>query len=357
MPSADLSPSLLLDSLPMYSPVAESKFVWGTTDLVSFIHSLDAAYCEVKHWIRNSFMMPRSSAGRAFVSELAIGSVGEGSALESIALKAVFVVCALALQKPSRNSKERDHIFHLERQLKLWKDGALDELLCEGRVIQSRLRHASLTKRKTQITRAFTRHMFEGNTRAALQLLIGQDCGGVLNLNDPADPSNPEFSVHDALNAKHPPAQTLHPECLLPLADTPAVHPVVFDALDASVAHAAALCMVGAAGPSGIDARGWQRLCTSFCAASDELCGAFALFTRRLCTSFISPDILSPFLDASSLLWTSLQEFGLLEFVRWCDALWQRLPSMLFDMTFKLQQDHFNSVQGRLLGQRLLFML
>ena len=121
-------------------------------------------------------------------------------------MKAIFVVCALVLQKPSRNSKERDHICHLECRLKIWKDGALDELLCEGRVIQSRLRHASLTKRKIQITRAFTRYMLEGNTRAALQLLIGQDYGGVLNLNDPADPSNPEFSVRDALNAKHPPA-------------------------------------------------------------------------------------------------------------------------------------------------------
>ena len=83
VPSADLPPSQLLDSLPMYPPVAESKFVWGTTDSVSFIRSLDAAYCEVRHWIRNSFMVPRSSADRAFVSELArlFRSVGEGSAL------------------------------------------------------------------------------------------------------------------------------------------------------------------------------------------------------------------------------------------------------------------------------------
>ena len=60
--------------------------------------------------------------------------------------------------------------------------------------------------------------------------------------------------------------------------------------------RAAALRTMGVAGPSGIDARGWRRLCTSFRAASDELCGAIALFARRLCTSFISPDILSPFL-------------------------------------------------------------
>ena len=100
--------------------------------------------------------------------------------MESIALKAIFVVCALILQKPSCNSKERDHICHSEYCLKLWKDGALDELLHEGRVIQSHLKHVPSAKRGTQITRAFTKHMFDGNTRAALQVLTGQDHNGVL---------------------------------------------------------------------------------------------------------------------------------------------------------------------------------
>ena len=79
----------MLDSLPMFPPVAELKFVWGTMDSVSFIHALDGVCCEVRHWIQNSFMVPWSSAGRAFVSELArlFYSVGEGSALESIILK------------------------------------------------------------------------------------------------------------------------------------------------------------------------------------------------------------------------------------------------------------------------------
>ena len=86
--------------------------------------------------------------------------------------------------------------------------------------------------------------------------MTDQDCGGVLNLNDPIDP-NPEFSVRDTLNAKDPTAQPLHAECLLPLTDTPAVHPVVFDVLDASVVYAAVLNTVGPAGPSGIDAHGW----------------------------------------------------------------------------------------------------
>ena len=52
--------------------------------------------------------------------------------------------------------------------------------------------------------------MYEANT---LQLLTGQYRGGVLNLNDPADISNPECSFCDALNAKHPPAQPLQSKC------------------------------------------------------------------------------------------------------------------------------------------------
>ena len=123
--------------------------------------------------------------------------------MESIALKAVFVVCILVLQKPSHNSKERDHMRHLERRLKLWKDGDLDELVREGRVIQSRLKCKPSAKRETQVTRSFTKLMFEGNTRAALQLLSGCDRGKVLNLNDSADPSNPGYLVSDALRDKH----------------------------------------------------------------------------------------------------------------------------------------------------------
>lgn len=130
--------------------------------------------------------------------------------------------------------------------------------MCEGRVIQSHLGWKPSTKTETQITRSFTKLMFEGNTRAALQLLSGHDRGGVLNLNDSADPSNLEYLVRDALRDEHPPAQPLRRECLLPTTNTPVGYPVVsvvFDALDASIVCAAALRTVGAAGPSGVRAR------------------------------------------------------------------------------------------------------
>ena len=64
--------------------------------------------------------------------------------------------------------------------------------------------------------------------------------------------------------------------------------------LDGSVIRAAALRTSGAAGPSGIDAHGWRRLCSSFRSASDELCSALAILARRLCSTFVDPVIISP---------------------------------------------------------------
>ena len=52
----------------------------------------------------------------------------------------------------------------------------------------------------------------------------------------------------------------------------------------------------GAAGPSGIDAGGWRRLCTSFKSASSDLCHSLAATARRLCTSLVDPKSVAPLL-------------------------------------------------------------
>ena len=96
--------------LPEFQPVAPSHFHWGPVDSSAFCQSLDSAYQEVVHWKKNNFEVPRGSVGKQFVSELALlfRAVGEGSALESIALKAVFLACGLLLQKPSWTSTPRN---------------------------------------------------------------------------------------------------------------------------------------------------------------------------------------------------------------------------------------------------------
>lgn len=50
-----------------------------------------------------------------------------------------------------------------------------------------------------------------------------------------------------------------------------------------------ALQVSGAAGPSGLDALSWRRLCSSFKTASQELCHSLALTARRLCTNLVDP--------------------------------------------------------------------
>ena len=72
------------------------------------------------------------------------------------------------------------------------------------------------------------------------------------------------------------------------------VHPIVFDQITATSIRSAALRTKGAAGPSGIDAHNWRRLCTSFKADSNNLCHALALVAKRLCTYYVDPEGLLP---------------------------------------------------------------
>ena len=47
--------------------------------------------------------------------------------LKSIALETIHVITALLLQKLSKNSKARNHLIALERRLKLWDEGNINE--------------------------------------------------------------------------------------------------------------------------------------------------------------------------------------------------------------------------------------
>ena len=65
--------------------------------------------------------------------------------------------------------------------------------------------------------------------------------------------------------------------------------------MDGCVIRRAAFHTHGAAGPSGVDAFAWQRLCSSFGNASVSLCNALASVAHYLATSGANPAILAPF--------------------------------------------------------------
>ena len=100
----------------------------------------------------------------------------------------------------------------------------------------------------------------------------------------------------DVLRDKHPAASELHADALVTTTEKPPfTHPVLFECFTGFSIRSAALRTQGAAGPSGIDAAGWRRLCSSFHRESSDLCASIAAFARRLCTDFVDPVSLEAF--------------------------------------------------------------
>ena len=99
--------------------------------------------------------------------------------------------------------------------------------------------------------------------------------------------------MRDILTDKHPPYQPASLDAILN-DEIPELHNVVVDSLDYKRIKCAALRTSGAAGPSGLDALAWRRLCTSHKAASNELCNALTLVAKHLCTTLIDPKALLP---------------------------------------------------------------
>ena len=284
--------------LPPFTPANNPIFTWGTYSAPDFIHSLEATYAEVVHWRRNCFTVPLGKAGKEFVDELSylFQAFASASALESIALKSATILPILLLQKPHKASKIKEHITCLERRLKKWKEGNLNDLVLEGRAIQQRLPKTYSSKIKEKLARSFANLMFAGKCKAALDLLSRGDKGGILHLDDPSDPNTTGSPlVRDVLVSKHPTGQRANAHCIHP--STPSeTHPVIFESIDAKAIRSAVLNTTGSAGPSCLDAHDWRRLCTSFKGASTNLCNSLASTARRICTTIVDPKSISPLL-------------------------------------------------------------
>lgn len=272
--------------------------MWGEVVSSSFCKSLKQVYEEVVHWRKNCFNVPLGKAGKSFVSELArlYDAFASGSALESVALMATTVLPILVLQIPHRRSKAKEHSTCLERRLKFWKDGDLTALVMEGRAIQQRLPKCSNPKQENRLAHTFANLMFKGKTHAALDLLANAGKGSLLHLDQPADVSDPNSkTVREVLVSKHPVGLPVAPDSVLP-GEPPEIHPIIFDSIDAHLIRATALRTKGAAGPSGMDAHAWRRLCTAFKTSSSSLCQSLADVAKRLCSSYIDPLAIAPFL-------------------------------------------------------------
>ena len=181
----------------------------------------------------------------------------------------------------------------------MWKEGKIDELLFEGRSLQERLQKLPvISSHNESLSRTFSKLVFQGKIKQAIQLLSDKSRGRVLHIHDhtsPSDPSSP--TVLSVLKSKHPKSQPCSLTAIFDNEnDPPSFHPVIFEQIDANCIRTASINTFGAAGPSGVDAHSWKRFCTAFQSASDDLCHSLALVARRLCSSFVDPDSLHPLL-------------------------------------------------------------
>ena len=105
---------------PPLSPDGESRhefFYWGKIPGTEFNNQICIAYEQIVYWKRNLFLVPTGNAGKTFIKETTklINHFVDDSAMKCIAMKALMVMPALLLQKPSKSSKAKDHSNALQR--------------------------------------------------------------------------------------------------------------------------------------------------------------------------------------------------------------------------------------------------
>ena len=147
---------------------------------------------------------------------------------------------SLLLQKPSKDSKVKDHNRALERRLKLWTDGQLAELLKEGETIQSSLKQVNAPKVIAQHSKKLVEQMEKGNVDSAIKLITTNMQNGILPLTD---------TTLTLLKQKHPRSAPTTEEVLLP--DQPeSIHRIKYENISADAVRKAALKTKGGSGPS-----------------------------------------------------------------------------------------------------------
>ncbi len=273
--------------LPEHNTANKSDVIeWGKSDNGSTIFiqtaSIINAYDEIISWKKNVFLVPYGRIGRDFIDLLTmhINQWNNKSDKQQIALRAFFVLLSVGLQKPGPKSKAKDHKECLKKRIVLWKNGEIDKLLNEGRIIQSRIGKG---KKSEPINRAkiFAKLVMEGQINSAMRFLNDDISGGVLPLTD---------DVMLQLREKHPEAQPAKSRVLLrgPTQDIPES---LYLAINGEMVREAALRTKGSGGPSGVDANGFKRIlaCKSFKQSCVALCDALATLTRNLCTEYVDP--------------------------------------------------------------------
>ena len=267
------------------------NFRWGELSGEEVDHEISKAYEEVVHWWRNMFKIPSGGQGKAFVQEngqpipVLCGCFCKGESSSEGCNGTTGSRTSEAIQ----TTKSKDHIKYMERRHSLWKQGYFKALLEEGRAIQGRLQ-PNIRAESMQISRRFAELMGQGKVKEATRLISDGGSAKVLLMNDQVDEHR---TVYDVLFEKHPAGGELQHD-IVSKPTGRRVHPVIFEEITGLSIMEAALHTEGSAGPSGLDAYAWKRMCSSFQKPSTDLCTAVAMTARRMAGAFVDPGPLPP---------------------------------------------------------------
>ena len=279
-----------IQPLPPYQTANKPIFKWGNLSGESFCQEVTACYKSMVHWKKLFFPIPRGSDGDHFVKELArlLRLYADKSSCERIAMTTAMIFPPLMLMRLSKKSKPKDDRACLKRRLELWERGEIRQLSEEAEALQRRLSTNTPPPKKEPTAKRFGNLMRNGKIKDAKRLLNSNT-----NSSKPLKTSDvlTGKTVMDILLEKHPEGAPLHPNAISPAEQHHHnFHPIIFDTIDGTLIRSIALRAIGSAGPSGLDARNWRRICTSFSHHSNDLCEAIAAVSRRLCTEYVDPD-------------------------------------------------------------------
>lgn len=245
---------------------------------------------ETEEWVRdaynhvvtfspnNVFEAPRCNATKTLIEEKTylIRAYNNSTQIAPYALKILAILPHLICQRTHKKSKQSEDVKAVQRRMELWRKGDVRKLLDEAKTLQERLgRRNSRKKDSNDRARNFADKMRQGKVAMATRSLsIEDEAAGVLPMTE---------ETRQILKDKHPDARPAHPEMKF-LGDYTPPHRVVFDHISGDVIWKHALHTQGAAGPSGLDAKGWKHLLSKniFGNPAVDLRDAIAALARKL---------------------------------------------------------------------------
>ena len=164
------APGSLPDYVSVYKP---ETMKWGKridgSEIVLQTSVIADAYNKIATWTKNVFLVPCDKTGRDFIDQVTshFNDWNNGANSQNMALKAAFVLLAAGLQKPSPKSKAKEDQELLSKPLVQWKEGKINKLLHEGRIIQSQIGKLRSTDPPDKL-KVFTKLLLEGQIISAL---------------------------------------------------------------------------------------------------------------------------------------------------------------------------------------------